>query len=67
MLSRVYTQTKASKNGGKYTSCSRKESGKESRTGGTCNKLLNAHSLLREICVGELTATKSKKVSFKVI
>ena len=44
-----------------------RKSGKESRAGGTCNKLLNAHSLWREICVDELTATKSKKVSFKVI
>ena len=31
-----------------------RKSGKESRTGGTSNNLLNAHSLLREICVGEL-------------
>ena len=30
------------------------KSGWESKTGGTCNELLNAHSLLREICVGEL-------------
>ena len=31
-----------------------KKSRRESRTGGTCNNLLNPHSLLREICVGEL-------------
>ena len=31
-----------------------RKSGRKSRTGGTCNKLLNAHSLLREICIGGL-------------
>ena len=31
-----------------------RKSGRKSRTGGTCNKHLNAHSLLREICIGGL-------------
>ena len=63
-----------------------RKSGRESWTGDACNKLLNAHSLLKEICVGELltpfsvhtwfsrqyslqniTATKSKRVSFKLL
>ena len=35
------------------------KSGREERTGGTCNKLLNAHYLLREICVSELSTSFS--------
>ena len=31
-----------------------RKSGRDSRTGGTCNKLLNAYLLLREICIAEL-------------
>ena len=37
----------------KQVAVEQRKSGRESRTGGTCNKFLNAHSLLREICVGE--------------
>ena len=36
-----------------------RKSGRESRTKSTCNKLINSHSLLREICVGELLAPNS--------
>ena len=67
---KVYMATTVNviKNGGKYTSCSRTEkSGRESRTGGTCKKRLNAHSLLREICIGELPTPFSFHVIFKTV
>ena len=63
-----------------------RKSVRESRIGGICSKLLNAHPLLKEICVSELltpfsshmwfsrqyslqniTATKCKRVSFKLL
>lgn len=37
----------------KQVAVERKKNGRESRTVGTCSKLLNAHSLLKEICVDE--------------
>ena len=44
-----------------------KKSGRGRRIEGTCNKLLNAHSLLREICVGQLLTPFSFHVIFKTV
>ena len=44
-----------------------RKSRRASRTGGTCNKRLNAHSLLREICIGELLTPSSFHVIFKTV
>ena len=41
-----------------------RKSGRDSRAGGTCNKLLNSHSLLREIYVGGLLTTFSVHMWF---
>ena len=38
----------------KQVAVEQRKSGRESRSRGTSNKLLNVHSLLREICVGEI-------------
>ena len=71
MLSSLYTQTKAQKLqrmlGNKHVQVEQRKTGRESRTGGKCNKLLNTHSLPMETCVGQFPTPFRFREIFNIV